>query len=48
MNDITTFSNPEFGNIRTVEQHGEPWLVGKDVATVLGYKNPQEAIPQPC
>lgn len=44
MNDITTFSNPEFGNIRTVEQHGEPWLVGKDVATVLGYKNPQEAI----
>lgn len=37
MNDITTFSNPEFGNIRTVEQHGEPWFVGKDVAQALGY-----------
>ena len=44
MNDLTVFENPEFGAIRTVELDGEPWLVGKDVATALGYKNPQEAI----
>ena len=44
MNDLTVFENPEFGPIRTVELDGEPWLVGKDVATALGYKNPQEAI----
>ena len=44
MNDLTVFENPEFGSIRTVELDGEPWLVGKDVATALGYKNPQEAI----
>lgn len=44
MNELTVFENPEFGAIRTVELDGEPWLVGKDVATALGYKNPQEAI----
>jgi prophage antirepressor-like protein len=31
------FNNPEFGEIRTVEVNGEPWFVGKDVATALGY-----------
>ena len=30
--------------IRTVEIDGVPYFVGKDVATVLGYKNPQEAV----
>lgn len=44
MNDLTTFSNPEFGQVRTVEINGTPWLVGKDVAIALGYKNPQRAI----
>lgn len=44
MNDLTTFSNPEFGQVRTVEINGTPWLVGKDVAIALGYKNPQRAV----
>lgn len=44
MNDLTTFSNPEFGQVRTVEINGTPWLVGKDVAVALGYKNPRDAI----
>jgi len=39
MNNITIFSNPEFGNIRTVVKDGEPWLVGKDVAQILGYSD---------
>nr|DAG60675.1 MAG TPA: hypothetical protein [Bacteriophage sp.] len=43
-NEIKVFSNEEFGTIRRVEVDGEFWLVGKDVAQVLGYKNPQEAI----
>lgn len=43
-NEIKVFSNEEFGSIRRVEINGEFWLVGKDVAQVLGYKNPQEAI----
>ena len=44
MNQMEIFKNPEFGVIRAVEIDGEPWLVGKDVALALGYKNPQEAI----
>ena len=44
MDKLMIFNNPEFGEIRTVEVNGEPWLVGKDVARALGYKNPQEAV----
>ena len=44
MNDIQIFNNAEFGEIRTIDQNGEPWFVGKDVATALGYSNPQKAI----
>ena len=44
MNDLTVFENPEFGAIRTVELDGEPWLVGKDVATALGYSNTKDAL----
>lgn len=44
MNDLTTFSNPEFGQVRTVESDGTPWLVGKDVAVALGYKNTKDAL----
>ena len=36
MNELMTFNNPEFGEIRTIEVDGEPWLVGKDVAQALG------------
>ena len=44
MNDLQIFSNPEFGQVRTVEIDGQPWLVGKDVAVALGYKNPRKAL----
>ena len=30
--------------MRVVEVDGEPWLVGKDVATALGYSNPRDAL----
>ena len=43
MNDITIF-NYEGADIRTVAIEGEPWFVGKDVAEVLGYVNPQKAV----
>lgn len=43
MDDLMVFSSPEFGQIRTVEIGGEPWLVGKDVAQALGYKEPTKA-----
>ena len=40
---MQVFQNPEFGKIRTVAINGEPWLVGKDVATALRYKEPSKA-----
>lgn len=44
MENLTTFTNEVFGNIRGLEINGEPWLVGKDVAEVLGYKNTRDAL----
>lgn len=44
MNELKVFNNPEFGTIRTIEQNGEPWFVGKDVAEVLGYSDTAQAI----
>ena len=44
MNDLTIFESPEFGSIRTLTVDGEPYFVGKDVAEVLGYTNPQKSI----
>ena len=38
------FNHPEFGNLRCIEKDGEPWFVGKDVATALGYANTKDAI----
>lgn len=43
-NSIEIFKNEAFGEIRVVEIEGEPWFVGKDIASVLGYSNPQKAI----
>jgi prophage antirepressor-like protein len=42
--ELQIFNNPEFGEVRTVNIDGEPWLVGKDVSVALGYANPQRAI----
>lgn len=43
-NKIQVFNNTEFGNIRSMEIGGEPWFVGKDVATALGYSNTKDAL----
>ncbi len=42
--EIQIFKNDDFGNIRGIEINGESWLVGKDVAEVLGYKNTRDAL----
>ena len=43
-NQMTIFNNAEFGEIRTVEINNEPWFVGKDVASALGYADTGQAI----
>lgn len=35
MNNLQIFKNEEFGEVRVIEQNGEPWFVGKDVADIL-------------
>ena len=44
MNELKTFSNPEFGTVREVTINGEPYFVGRDVARILGYANPNDAL----
>ena len=44
MNDLKVFENSEFGTLRGVEINGESWLVGKDVAERLGYKDTSDAL----
>lgn len=46
MNNLQIFTSPDFGEVRTIQQNGEPWFVGKDVADILGYSNSSKAIPQ--
>ncbi len=43
--EIQIFKNEQFGEIRTmVDEKGEPWFVGKDVARRLGYINHRKAL----
>lgn len=44
MGQLKIFENEEFGQIRTVMRDGEVWFVGKDVAEILGYVDPNKAI----
>lgn len=44
MKKLQIFSNPEFGQIRTVVIGNDPWFVGKDVCNALGYTNASKAL----
>lgn len=42
--EIQVFKNDEFGSVRTVNVNNEVMFVGKDVADILGYSNPRDAL----
>ena len=44
MNELQIFENPAFGKIKTVVKNAEPWFVGKEIATILGYKDTSDAL----
>lgn len=46
MKDMNEITNWDFNGqkVRTVEIEGEPYFVGKDVSSVLGYSNPRDAL----
>ena len=41
---LQIFNSKEFGNIRVIIRDGEPWFVGKDIATALGYVRTADAV----
>ena len=47
-NTLQAFTNDAFGTIRTIEQEGRVYFCGRDVATALGYANPNKAIQDHC
>lgn len=48
MENLTTFTNDVFGNIRGAEINGKPYFVGKDIAIALGYAKPTDAVRKHC
>ena len=48
MNDIQIFNNPDFGEVRTMEENGAVLFCGSDVAKALGYSNPRDALSRHC
>ena len=48
MNELMVFNNPEFGEIRTIEENGKVLFCGNDATKALGYKNPTKAIADHC
>jgi prophage antirepressor-like protein len=44
---LIPFNFDGFG-VRVIEQDGEPWFVARDVAEVLGYAKPQNAVAAHC
>ena len=45
MKALTVFENEKFGSVRSMlDENGEPWFVGKDVAEALGYSNTRDAL----
>lgn len=48
MSAVQLFNNAEFGQVRIVDNEGQPYFVAADVANVLGYTNPRDAINRHC
>ena len=48
MNEVQIFTNPDFGEVRTIEENGAVMFCGSDVAKALGYSNPRDAISRHC
>lgn len=47
-NELSIFSNEEFGSVRVIVQDGEPWFIASDVAKALGYERPNDAVNTHC
>lgn len=48
MNKLQIFNNPDFGEVRTMEENGKVLFCGSDVAKALGYQNPSRDVQRHC
>lgn len=48
MNELMTFTNEKFGQLRTAEISGQTWFCMSDVAKALGYSNSRDALKKHC
>ena len=48
MNELRIFNNPELGEVRMVMIDDKPYFVGNDVARILEYSRPNDAISANC
>ena len=48
MDKLQIFNNPDFGEVRTLEENGKVLFCGSDVAKALGYSNPSKALSDHC
>ena len=48
MSQMEIFKNPEFGNIRVIEENGKYLFCGLDVTAALGYKDSAKALKTHC
>lgn len=48
MNELQIFNNPDFGEVRTLEENGKVLFCGSDVAKALGYAVPRKALFDHC
>lgn len=49
MNDIKIFEHEKFGKLEIyVDENKKEWFPAIEIATILGYKNPRDAIAKHC
>lgn len=48
MNELQIFSSTEFGELRTIEEGDKIYFVASDVAKMLGYAKPNNAVSAHC
>lgn len=49
MNSLpTTFTHNAFGDVRVIMVDCEPWFIANDIASILGYARPNDAITAHC
>ena len=48
MNELKIFENEEFGQLSVIVKNNKEYIEAIEVATMLGYSNPRDAINRHC